>query len=81
MRNARWVQVDKEGSTTCEALTRLANDHAVDLLVAGSFGRKGQKLCAAPAESEGRWLHAYGWLAARSRAGLQPPLPPQCSAP
>lgn len=40
-----WVCRDKaEGESTCVALTKLANKQKVDLLVLGSFGRKGEKL-------------------------------------
>ncbi len=47
MRGAKWMQKEKEGLSTCEALTQLANDNGIDLLVAGSFGRKGEKLWVA----------------------------------
>ena len=33
-----------EGQSTCVALTKLASRHKVDMLVLGSFGRKGEKL-------------------------------------
>jgi hypothetical protein len=53
MRNSKWLQKEKEGLSTCEALTQLANDNAVDLLVAGSFGRKGEKLWVAAGLADG----------------------------
>ena len=40
-----WVCREKEeGQSTCVALTKLAKTKKVDLLVVGSFGRKGEKL-------------------------------------
>lgn len=44
---AEWHQ-DEKGHTksTCEALTRLAEFLKADILVLGSFGRKGEKLYA-----------------------------------
>ncbi|KXZ53495.1 hypothetical protein GPECTOR_7g945 [Gonium pectorale] len=42
---AEWLCREKEeGRSTCECLTRLADRHAVDLLVLGSWGRKGEKI-------------------------------------
>jgi hypothetical protein len=42
---AEWLCREKtEGQGTCETLTALADKQKVDLLVAGSFGRKGEKL-------------------------------------
>jgi hypothetical protein len=40
-----WICRDKEeGQSTCVALTKLASKHKIDLLVLGSFGRKGERL-------------------------------------
>ena len=40
-----WICREKdEGQSTCVALTKLAAKKNVDLLVLGSFGRKGEKL-------------------------------------
>eukprot|EP00877_Chromochloris_zofingiensis_P000888 jgi/Chrzof1/107/Cz01g03220.t1 len=42
---ATWACQEKQpGQSTCEALTALAEANKVDLLVLGSFGRKGEKL-------------------------------------
>ncbi|KAG2436739.1 hypothetical protein HXX76_006263 [Chlamydomonas incerta] len=42
---AEWLCREKEeGRSTCESLTRLAEKHGTDLLVLGSWGRKGEKL-------------------------------------
>ena len=42
---AEWLCREKEeGRSTCESLTRLADKSSVDLLVIGSWGRKGEKL-------------------------------------
>ncbi len=42
---AEWLCHEKDGGkTTCEALTHLADRSNIDLLVVGSFGRKGEKL-------------------------------------
>lgn len=42
---AEWMCREKEeGRSTCESLTRLADKSAVDLLIVGSWGRKGEKL-------------------------------------
>ena len=42
---AEWLCREKEeGRSTCESLTRLAEKHRTDLLVLGSWGRKGEKL-------------------------------------
>ncbi|GLC75209.1 hypothetical protein PLESTF_001607100 [Pleodorina starrii] len=42
---ADWLCREKEeGRSTCECLTRLADKRSVELLVLGSWGRKGEKL-------------------------------------
>ncbi|GLI69710.1 hypothetical protein VaNZ11_014217 [Volvox africanus] len=42
---AEWLCREKEeGCSTCECLTRLADKRSVELLVMGSWGRKGEKL-------------------------------------
>ncbi|KAG2497630.1 hypothetical protein HYH03_004370 [Edaphochlamys debaryana] len=42
---AEWLCREKEeGRSTCESLTRLADKAGTDLLVLGSWGRKGEKL-------------------------------------
>lgn len=42
---AEWLCREKEeGRSTCESLTRLADKSSLDLLVIGSWGRKGEKL-------------------------------------
>jgi len=42
---ADWICREKEeGQSTCQALTRMADKNSIDLLVVGSFGRKGEKL-------------------------------------
>lgn len=43
--NAEWACKDKgPQQTTCEVLMQLAQDQNIDLLVVGSFGRKGEKM-------------------------------------
>jgi hypothetical protein len=42
--NAEWACQEKEDKSTCEALMSLADAKKVDLLVLGSWGRKGEKL-------------------------------------
>ena len=42
--NAEWACREKEALSTCEALMALADAKKVDLLVVGSWGRKGEKL-------------------------------------
>ncbi|PNH05119.1 hypothetical protein TSOC_008646 [Tetrabaena socialis] len=50
---ADWLCREKEeGRTTCESLTRLAERSGTDLLVLGSWGRKGEKLDALGTVSE-----------------------------
>ncbi|EFJ42884.1 hypothetical protein VOLCADRAFT_107074 [Volvox carteri f. nagariensis] len=42
---AEWLCREKEeGRSTCECLTRLADKRGVELLIMGSWGRKGEKL-------------------------------------
>ena len=42
---AEWACRDKGPErSTCEVLMELAQEHNIDLLVVGSFGRKGEKL-------------------------------------
>lgn len=42
--HAEWACHEKGGGSTCQALMALAQEHNVDLLVVGSFGRKGEKM-------------------------------------
>ena len=45
MTKAEWACQDKgQGRSTCEVLMELAEASNLDLLVVGSFGRKGEKL-------------------------------------
>lgn len=40
-----WMCREKEeGQSTCQTLTKMADNNGVDLLILGSFGRKGEKL-------------------------------------
>lgn len=42
---AEWAGCEKEpGQTTCQALTALAASQGIDLLLVGSYGRKGEKI-------------------------------------
>jgi hypothetical protein len=42
---AEWACREKgAGSSTCQALMALAQEQRVDLLVVGSFGRKGERV-------------------------------------
>lgn len=41
-----WYKKEKaKGQTTCEALIELTEELQVDILVVGSFGRKGERMC------------------------------------
>ena len=41
-----WYKKEKaKGQTTCEALVQLTEELQVDILVVGSFGRKGERMC------------------------------------
>lgn len=41
-----WYKKEKaKGQTTCEALIQLTEELQVDILVVGSFGRKGERMC------------------------------------
>jgi hypothetical protein len=43
--SAEWACRDKsQRLTTCEALMQLAEENKVDMLVLGSWGRKGEKM-------------------------------------
>lgn len=43
--DAEWACREKSPQqTTCEVLMQLAQDQDIDLLVVGSFGRKGEKM-------------------------------------
>lgn len=40
-----WYKKDKaKGQTTCDALIELTEELQVDILVVGSFGRKGERM-------------------------------------
>jgi hypothetical protein len=41
---AEWACREKGSSSTCEALMQLAQENSIDLLIVGSWGRKGEKL-------------------------------------
>lgn len=41
-----WYKKEKaKGQTTCEALIQLTEELQIDILVVGSFGRKGERMC------------------------------------
>lgn len=43
--HCEWVQKEKDQEVgTCGTLVKLADDHACDMLVLGSYGRKGEKI-------------------------------------
>ena len=43
--DAVWYKKDKkEGQSTCEALVQLTEEIQIDVLVVGSFGRKGERM-------------------------------------